>query len=141
MPILTFQCYSCGLKTKQRVSAGTSSVSCSNCQQQAVTEATTSTMSYQAPVNSVGLQNTGVEASDLDFDRVIAEDARKKWEQIYERRQAKWDIVDSNEGSKGSDLVRLPNGEYLLNRNISSELSTRRETTRDIMEKQRTSLK
>lgn len=142
MPILKFQCFTCGLESKQRVSLGTTKVTCSSCKGEAFIPSDanqhTST-SYQAnSIQGVGLQTTGLEATDLNFDRIVAEDSRLKWEQIYNRRQAKWDIIDSHEGSKGSDLVRLPNGEYVVNREASSSLSSQRENTRDIMEKQRT---
>lgn len=142
MPILKFQCFNCGLESKQRVSIGTTKATCSNCKGEALLDGSTSnsvTSSYQADaVQGIGLQTTGLEATDLHFDRIVAEDSRLKWEQVYNRRQAKWDIIDSHEGSTGSDLVRLPNGEYVVNRQASSALSSQRENTRDIMEKQRT---
>lgn len=139
MPILKFQCFNCGLASKQRVSIGTSKVVCSSCKGEAVVEGhtTVSSSSYQASVEGVGLQTTGFESTDLNLDRIVAEDARLKWEQIYDRRQAKWDIVDSNLGSKGTELVRLPDGSYYLDKDISQTLSSQREKTRDIMEKQR----
>lgn len=141
MPILKFQCFTCGLASKQRVSLGTTKTTCPSCKGESVLETQTemASVSYSANVEKLGLQTTGVEASDLNFDRIVAEDARNKWEQIYARRQAKWDLLDESKGASGSDIVRLPNGEYLVNKTVSSDLSSRRETTRDIMEKQRNS--
>lgn len=141
MPILKFQCFTCGLASKQRVSLGTTKTTCPSCKGESILEGQPemASTSYSANVEQLGLQTTGVEASDLNFDRIVAEDARNKWEQIYARRQAKWDLLDESKGASGSDIVRLPNGEYLVNKTVSSDLSSRRETTRDIMEKQRNS--
>lgn len=141
MPILKFQCFTCGLASKQRVSLGTTKTTCPSCKGESTLEGQPemASTSYSANVEQLGLQTTGVEASDLNFDRIVAEDARNKWEQIYARRQAKWDLLDESKGASGSDIVRLPNGEYLVNKTVSSDLSSRRETTRDIMEKQRNS--
>ena len=55
-----------------------------------------------------------MESLDLDFDRVIGEDAKQKWDTIYRRRRAKVTLLDGSEGSRGDDIMRLPDGSYAL---------------------------
>tara|TARA_B100000927_G_C16474392_1_gene472815 strand:- start:1936 stop:2241 length:306 start_codon:yes stop_codon:yes gene_type:complete len=81
---------------------------------------------------SMKAQTTGFESFDLDFDRVIGEDARQKWEQIYRRRRDKWDIIESNKVT-GNDLIRMPDQTYEVLPDMGETLRTSRVTAMDNM--------
>jgi hypothetical protein len=115
MPILKFQCHTCGLSLRKRVDRGTEEVDCS-CGDKALLEGALvpeMSVGFSAPVKtSMSVQDSGVESFDLEFDRVIGEEARQKWDTIYERRRAKWDLVNKNPGTNGYDIMKLPDGHY-----------------------------
>ena len=67
---------------------------------------------------------------DLDFDRVIGEDARQKWETIYQRRRDKWDIINRNNVT-GKEIVRMEDGSYDSVPDISSKMRTSRISAMD----------
>ena len=133
MPILKFQCGSCGLSLRKRVRRGTDTIKC-DCGDQARVENTVSaSVGFTGKVDqSMKAQTTGVESFDLDFDRVIGEDARQKWEQIYKRRRDKWDIIESNKVT-GNDLTRMPDQTYEVLPDMGETLRTSRVTAMDNM--------
>jgi len=71
------------------------------------------------------VQTTGVDSFDLDFDRVIGEDARQKWEQIYQRRRDKWDLIEKHKVS-GQDLIRMEDQTYEVLPEMGTNLRTSR---------------
>jgi hypothetical protein len=139
MPILKFLCHDCGLTQRKRVNRSVDSIDCS-CGSQAHTEAGPSlSVGFNAKIEkSMQVQATGAESLDLDFDRVIGEDSRQKWEVIGERRRTKVDLLHKNQGSNGADLMRLPDGTYEYKPEASKAYREKRE---DNMNKLRTQKK
>lgn len=113
MPILKFQCTSCGFSQRKRVHRGIDSVSCSSCGESAFAEGSPNlTVGFQADVSqSMRVQDSGIESFDMDYDRVIGEDAQAKWDIVYRRNRDKWDLLHST-GDSGNDIMRLPDGSY-----------------------------
>ena len=133
MPILKFQCTVCGLSQRKRVSRGTESISCTCGSTAFLNGSPNATVGFEANIsNSLKVQDSGIESFDMDFDRVIGEDAQKKWEAIYQRRRDKWDIIHSNPGTDGFDLMKLPDGSY---ESIPTTAQVYRETRQDSMNK------
>ena len=141
MPILKFQCTSCGFTQRKRVARSTQSIVCT-CGESAFAEGSPNlTIGFQADVsNPLQVQDSGIESFDLDYDRVIGEDAQKKWDMIYKRNKEKWNLVHSNPGSTGFDIMKLPDGTY---ESLPNPAKAYRETRQDSMnklEQQRSSL-
>ena len=126
---------------RKRVSKGVESISCSSCGSSAFAEGSPNlTVGFQAEVTrSLQVQDSGIESFDMDYDRVIGEDAKAKWDLIYRRNRDKWDIVQSSPNSSGLDIMRLPDGTY---ESLPEPSKVYRETRQDSMnklDKQRTS--
>lgn len=134
MPILKFQCTSCGFSQRKRVSKGVGSIPCSSCDSSAFAEGSPNlTVGFQAEVTrSLQVQDSGIESFDMDYDRVIGEDAKSKWDLIYRRNRHKWDIVHSSPNSSGFDIMRLPDGTY---ESLPEPSKVYRETRQDSMNK------
>ena len=114
MPILKFQCHTCGLFQRKRVARQVKSIDCT-CGETAFVEGTTPNMTVGFSANvekSMKVQSSGMESFDLEFDRVIGEDSRDKWDTIYRRRRDKWDLIHKNEGTSGYDIMKMPDGHY-----------------------------
>ena len=78
MPILRFQCSSCGLALKKRVSRGTESTRAGLWTTSTLRGHISASVGFTSNVDqSMKVQTTGVDSFDLDFDRVIGEDARQ----------------------------------------------------------------
>jgi hypothetical protein len=133
MPILKFQCTSCGFSQRKRVSRGTDVISCT-CGESAFAEGSPNiTVGFQADVSrSLQVQDSGIESFDMDYDRVIGEDAKAKWDTIYRRNRDKWDIVQSSQNTTGLDIMRLPDGTY---ESLPESATGYRETRQDSMNK------
>ena len=112
MPILKFQCTSCGLSQRKRVPKSTDKISCA-CGESAYAEGSPNlTIGFQAEVTqSLRVQDSGIESFDMDYDRVIGEDAKAKWDIVYKRNRDKWDIIHEAQAT-GNDIMRLPDGHY-----------------------------
>tara|TARA_B100000424_G_scaffold192206_1_gene149814 strand:- start:795 stop:1172 length:378 start_codon:yes stop_codon:yes gene_type:complete len=108
------------------VSRGTESTKC-DCGQQAYIDGYISaSVGFTSGVDeSMKVQTTGVDSFDLDFDRVIGEDARQKWEQIYRRRRDKWDLIEKHKVS-GADLIRMEDQTYEVLPEMGTNLRTSR---------------
>ncbi len=134
MPILKFQCTSCGFSQRKRVSRGTDMISCTSCGESAFAEGSPNlTVGFQAPVStSLKVQDSGIESFDMDYDRVIGEDAKEKWDLIYKRNKHKWNIVHSNPETTGLDIMKLPDGTY---ESLPDPAKVYRETRQDSMNK------
>ena len=131
MPIQTFQCESCGLRFRKR--AKTDHCKC-DCGAQ-VHSAKRLSVGFGSDVSGVQAQNTGMESLDLSYDRVVGEDARLKWETIYNRRKDKWDMVNDVKDSTGYDILREDDGTYTMNRQLGSVLKENRDYGMDMIKK------
>jgi hypothetical protein len=56
-------------------------------------------------------QNTGYSGVDANVDRVIGQDAEKRWESIEERDTHKRSLLEGTSKTK-KDLSRTPDGDY-----------------------------
>jgi len=144
MPILKFQCHTCGLSSRKRVASSVEQVDCS-CGDVALLEGALKpdmSVGFTATVKqSMVAQDTGVDSFDLSFDRVIGEESKQKWETIYKRRRDKWELIHANKGTDGYDIMKLPDGQYS---SLPTQAKEYRETRSENMERlksQRTSSK
>lgn len=142
MPILKFQCTSCGFSQRKRVSRGENSISCSSCGESAFAEGSPNlTVGFQANVSqSMRVQDSGIESFDMDYDRVIGEDAQAKWDIVYRRNRDKWDILHSS-GDSGNDIMRLPDGSYDSLPDPAKAFRETRQNGMNKLEQQRSSTK
>lgn len=133
MPIIKFQCLSCGLLLSKRTARTTQSVKC-DCGVEAFQKNTGGvSVGFNSSVDgSLKVQDTGMDSFDLDFDRVIGEDARQKWEQIYQRRRDKWDLMHKH-NALGKDLIRMEDQTYEVLPEMGDTLRTSRVTAMDII--------
>lgn len=117
MPIIKFQCMSCGLSFSKRVSIETTTQSCTNCKAicSSATQGGVSIGYNNVQVDSVKPQSTGLESLDTNFERVMAQDSKQKWEHIYNRRKTKWDLINETKGS-GYDIVVTDTGDYVMDK-------------------------
>lgn len=122
MPILSYQCHDCGLSQKKRTSKEVQEIRC-ECGGSAMLEVGSLSIGFSSAVkNDSGLvkaQDSGIESFDLDYDRVIGEDAQDKWSVIYYRKRAKIDLVDSTDGATSKDVMKMPDGTYAVKPNES----------------------
>lgn len=133
MPILKFQCTSCGLSLSKRVSKTINAIKCDCGKEARVASGVSASVGFTSQVDqTMKAQTTGVESFDLDFDRVIGEDARQKWEHIYKRRRDKWDLIEKNEVT-GNDLIRMSDHTYEVLPEMSQNLRTSRVSAMDNM--------
>lgn len=144
MPILKFQCHSCGLSSRKRVSVGVEQVDCS-CGETAILEGALKpdmSVGFTAPVKqSMKVQDSGVDSFDLSFDRVIGEDSKQKWDTIYKRRRAKWDLINANPNTDGYDIMKLPDGHYSSLPTPAKEYREARSENMERLKSQRNSTK
>jgi len=135
MPVLRFQCTACGLSFRKRKPRGTTQISC-GCGEDAHTEGSSVSVGFTSSVNkTMKTQETGMDSFDLDFDRVIGEDSRKKWETIYKRRRDKWDIIHRNNVT-GKEILRMEDGSYDAIPEISKNIRTSRISAMDTIKTQ-----
>jgi len=80
-------------------------------------------------------QSTGLESFDLDYDRVIGEDAKEKWETIYQRRRDKWDLIEQHQ-VQGRDLVRMKDQTYSVQPQMSNALRENRVSSMETIKNQ-----
>ena len=80
-------------------------------------------------------QTSGIESFDLDFDRVIGEESKQKWDTIYRRQRDKLDVIHRSENTSGYDIMRLPDGSY---DSLPEEAKVFRQNRQDNMRKIRT---
>jgi len=131
MPINRYLCSSCGLSFRKRSSL--ESMVC-DCGEKAYSEKRGLSVGFSAEVSGhFQTQSTGMESLDLDFDRVIGEDARQKWDAIYQRRKDKWDLLSEHRGATGYDLLRDDEGGYLLNQEAGEVLKDYRDGAMEII--------
>ena len=132
MPILKFQCSSCGLSSRKRVSKQKTEIKCDGCSAMAqVVQSVSASVGFTSKVDqTMKVQSSGVDSFDLDFDRVIGEDARQKWEQIYRRRRDKWDLIESHNAT-GKDLIRMDDQTYQVLPEMGNNLRSSRVSAMD----------
>ena len=136
MPIIKFQCHSCGLLQRKRVREVLPIV-CS-CGETVYAEGSRplSSVGFSSEVEgSVKTQTSGIESFDLDFDRVIGQDSKQKWDIIYQRQRDKLEILNRSETTSGYDIKRLPDGGY---DSLPEEAKVFRENRQENMRKIRT---
>jgi hypothetical protein len=136
MPIIKFQCQSCGLLQRKRV-RGVQSVDCP-CGDTAYAEGSrpVSSIGFSSEVEgSMKAQTSGIESFDLDFDRVIGEESKQKWDTVYRRQRDKWDVLHQSDSASGYDIMRLPDGSY---GSLPEKAKVFRENRQDNMRKIRT---
>jgi hypothetical protein len=132
MPILKYLCSTCGLKFSKRTSADTQTSTCS-CGAIAQVETQGLSLGFTGSVsNSMKAQTTGLESFDLNFDRVVGEDSREKWEVIYQRRRDKWDLM-AQHNAQGKDLIRMEDQTYKVIPDMSNALRSNRLTAMDTL--------
>lgn len=133
MPILKFQCSSCGLSSRKRVSKQKTGIKCDCGMQAQVVQCVSASVGFTSKVDqTMKVQSSGVDSFDLDFDRVIGEDAQQKWEQIYRRRRDKWDLIESHNVS-GKDLIRMNDQTYQVLPEMGNNLRSSRVSAMDNM--------
>ncbi len=115
MPILKFQCQSCGLSFSKRVSTDIKSQACTSCGKEAYSSNQGgASIGYSAiQVQEVKPQSTGVENLDTSFERVMMQDSLRKWEIAKQRHKDKVELLDKTKGS-AYDIVIGYDNEYLL---------------------------
>ncbi len=126
MPILKFQCISCGLSFSKRVASDVSSSPCSSCGKESFSALQgVKSVGYNAiQVEEVKPQSTGVESLDTNFERVMMQDSIRKWEIAKQRHKDKVQLLQESKGSP-YDIVIGYDNEYLINKHYH-------ETQRDI---------
>jgi len=141
MPIMRFLCVSCGLSFRKRTNQNTASCECGSTAQ--VEFESHISVGFSSTVSGAVAQDSGIESVDLNFDRVIGEDARQKWDDIYRRRSDKWDLINENKSSgiTGYDLLRNDDGSYMINPNAGAVLREHRNHAMDIITEQHHSTK
>jgi hypothetical protein len=131
MPILKFQCSSCGLSSRKRVGKQTNEIKCDCGMQAQVVLSASASVGFTSKVDqTMKVQSSGVDSFDLDFDRVIGEDAQQKWEQIYRRRRDKWDLIESHNVT-GKDLIRMDDQTYQVLPEMGKNLRSSRVSAMD----------
>lgn len=139
MPIIRYLCDSCGLSFRKRSNKASATCDCGHTAQ---SEKGGLSVGFSSEVSgSIEVQTTGMESLDLDFDRVIGEDARQKWDMIYQRRKDKWDILNEHKGATGYDLVRDDDGSYLVHGEAGETLKDYRDGAMEIIKKTQTEAK
>lgn len=124
MPIVKFQCYTCGFRFSKRVNLGLNETPCQNCKESSMSLETKASIGYDANIDGVVRpQASGIESLDTDIERIVAKDSADKWELIYQRRQDKWDIVNET-GEHGRHILVSPKGEYFMSKTDSINLKT-----------------
>lgn len=139
MPIMRFLCVSCGLSFRKRTNLDTAKCDCGSTAQMESNEDLS--VGFTSTVSGPIAQDSGIESIDLNFDRVIGEDARQKWEEIYRRRSDKWDLINENKGISGYDLLRNDDGSYMINPGAGAVLRENRNRAMDIITEQHNSSK
>ncbi len=137
MPILKFLCSACGLKFSKRTSSNADTFSCV-CGHSAKALGQGVSLGFAGNVTqSMKAQTTGIESFDLNFDRVVGEDAQSKWEVIYQRRRDKWDLM-AQHNAQGKDLIRMEDQTYKVIPDMSDSLRSNRLTAMDTLKPSRT---
>lgn len=130
LPILSFQCHTCGLSQKKRLSKEVTEIACVCGKTAALEGAGMATIGFTAAVSGsefmVKTQDSGMESFDLNYDRVIGEDAKDKWGIIYNRRRDKLGLLEANPGSSGLDIVKTADGNYDVKPSESRHLRAER---------------
>ncbi len=116
MPSYTYVCESCGLRFEQRVSMAQRGKSqpCQSCEKPA-SQVLTADVGFTVNQATSGMlpQNTGFSQIDHSFDRTIAQDSAKKWQEIDQREARKRSLLRDMDSSKTTrDLARTPDGDY-----------------------------
>jgi hypothetical protein len=124
MPIVKFQCHSCGFRFSKRVNLGVNDTACQNCKDNAISLEAKVSIGYDANIDGVVRpQSSGIESLDTDIERVVAKDSADKWKIISKRRDDKLDIINET-NEHGRHIIVAPDGEYFMSRPDSVNLKT-----------------
>lgn len=115
MPYYTYQCHECGFQFEKRVKIKQrNDVKCEMCESgvellvpEEVSFGFHNELTHDAPVP----QNTGVSSLDFDYDKIIKEDADKKWATIQRRDAHKRAVLRQHPGAKKHQLALTPDGQ------------------------------
>ena len=116
MPLYIFECQDCGCESEEVVSRKVKEIECPSCgglSARALSRDVSSTCK-NGNIVTVTTQKTGIQDLDFDFDRVIGEDSRVKWDKINRRNAYKQSVLDESPGAESSDLSRNPDGTYVV---------------------------
>lgn len=112
MPMFSYLCLSCGLSFKKRAPRGTDTFKCECCGEQAQRELPTSFNSaVDLKVESTDPQNTG-SSLDYDYDTIIAEDSKNRWEAVHQRNMSKEEVLRANPNADRGSLSQNLDGTY-----------------------------
>lgn len=116
MPVFSYQC-ECGLQFERPGKASQAQVphECSGCGGMAKRlppESLGYTFSHEHTNEGVAPQNTGVSALDYDADRIVGEDARRRWDGYEKKEERRRELLRQYPGATKEDLAVLPNGDY-----------------------------
>ena len=107
MPILKFQCQSCGLLFKRRTKNQTEKCTCGEL---VSPDKGDLSVGFSSDVQGMDAQDTGMDSFDLDYDRVIGED-----------------LINANKGISGADILREDDGSYLIHSHAGEVLRSNRD--------------
>jgi len=112
MPTFSYMCSECGLSFKKRAPRGTDSAPCECCGTLA-SRAMTSTFNTSTELKTEGTdpQNTG-SSLDYDYDAIIAQDSRQRWQAVHERNMAKEEVLRTNPNADRGALSQNLDGSY-----------------------------
>jgi len=114
MPIYDYQCGECGLRFEQRkdhyAEKGLAKCSCCGGLSEMVMP-TDVNFTISTQTEGMAPQNTGYSGVDTNVDRVIGQDAEKRWTSIEERNAHKRGLLEGTDKTK-KDLSRTPDGDY-----------------------------
>ncbi len=109
MPSYNYLCSDCGLLFDKTYKLGKNPEKL-NCQCGSEAEIQISEdIQYEFETNTHGLniQNTGVVSADYDYDSIIGNDAKQRWNLINQRDSHKRSIVQETPGARERDLMVL----------------------------------
>ena len=115
MPIYRFLCQHCGLSFTENRPPNTRYTDCKCGKEANIDLPKNINAVVRGDVKTGAPTNTGLSGIDYSVDRVIGEDAAKKWKLISHRQSDKRDIIRVNKVT-GFDLSRNPDNTYHIMR-------------------------
>ena len=113
MPLYIYQCNTCGLRFERRVGMSERTKQSCDCGQPAIQVLPEEVgFTFNQPTQGILPQNTGISGIDTSYDRVIAQDAAKRWEIHNQREGIKRRVLRDNPSATKQDLSITPDGTY-----------------------------
>jgi len=116
MPTYEFKC-KCGLVFERRLQVGKAEEGhkCPNCGGVAPQKLSSATCTYSFKTDgTINPQCTGLSGVDLDYDRIIGEDAKEKWEIHQKREEEKREIMRKSGVDKTSISIDSDNAYVVI---------------------------